>query len=614
MMHPSVHAVKPQQQRQQQQQRQDKQSVNASLTKQAEQRPKRARGISRSSRCQPIERNDAGLLQQQRQQQQLPPEGDEQQQKHLLQEDLQLKPLQQRQKEKLFSSSTEGSEGPPSFAAAPRMVATSNATSDSRRSSSSNSKSVNGIGCTIISESNNAMTEVHLHSVVLLAIAAHAARIQVWQQQQQQQQQQQRGGNPAVDVVGLLLGPAAEKPDFGVTSITECAELPVSLLQHDSSSSCSSSSGCCSCSSCTSGRNVIQETVSLRQALDKALVPLGLYFFTKSPLQKKLPHALTSLLTQTTWGSGFPLLVVFDAGALGASGLHKPPTQCFLCMPSSSSSSGGGGGDNSRGSTSDVSDLQLRPVHLRIETSLMAKIAAEAVAKKTEPIGALTETRGQTSTAAAAAAAPARLQQQIEAFECCRRNIQRLIQYLEDVKSGACKPNPALMREALGVCKRLCRPEAPETAGTNDTAAAAAEAVAAAAADDEYFAALGVAGDASGSSSSSISSSVKTVRVLQQLLQQLLPLSMWGPLLQQQQGAQQSSQAKEAQQQQRQTIRLRPKYSCSVKEQETETAAMAILGKATMGLAAVHAAALEQRDAAAALKAMQQLLSAEADM
>ena len=71
---------------------------------------------------------------------------------------------------------------------------------------------------------------------------------------------------------------------------------------------------------------MIQETVSLRQALDKALVPLGLYFFTKSPLQKKLPHALTSLLTQVfapTGGlsaalSAAAAAVAADAGAASA--------------------------------------------------------------------------------------------------------------------------------------------------------------------------------------------------------------------------------------------------------------------------------------------------------
>lgn len=42
----------------------------------------------------------------------------------------------------------------------------------------------------------------------------------------------------------------------------------------------------------------MQDSVLLRQALDKALVPLGIYFFTKSPVQQELPHAVTSLLTQ----------------------------------------------------------------------------------------------------------------------------------------------------------------------------------------------------------------------------------------------------------------------------------------------------------------------------
>lgn len=59
------------------------------------------------------------------------------------------------------------------------------------------------------------------------------------------------------------------------------------------------------------------------------------------------------------------------------------------------------------------------------------------------------------ATETAAAAAPVRLQQQIDAFECCRRSVEHLIQYLEDVKSGTrlciCALRGACIGTARGV-------------------------------------------------------------------------------------------------------------------------------------------------------------------
>ncbi|CDJ60587.1 hypothetical protein, conserved [Eimeria maxima] len=526
MMRPYLCAVQQQNQQSQDHRQSQEASASQTPTKQAGQRPKRSREISKPRRSGFSEHSETGL--QEQQQEKLLVDREERQNQHLQQVDLQLKRLQQQQQKNLHSYSTPSNQRPHALDAVARMIATPTTTSSSNTSSSNN-----GSFSTLTSGGSSAVPEVHLDSVVLLSIAAHATRIQVWQRQRHQQD-----SIPLVPVVGLLLGPSKEDGGLDAISVTECAELPLSLLQQETSSS----SPRCSCTCCISGRSVVQDSVLLRQALDKALVPLGIYFFTKSPVQQELPHAVTSLLTQAKWGSDFPLLVVFDYASHGASGLHKPPTQCFACLPSGSS-------DGSSG--------------LR---------------------------------ATATEAAPARLQQQIEAFECC-----------------ACEPHPVLLREALGVCKRLCRPEAPTDTVPDDAAAATAAAVSSAAIDDEYFEALGMTGDAgenSGNrSTAAISASVRTVRSLQQLLQKLLPLSIWGPLLQEHQRAQQSQQN-----QQLQPVRPRPKFPCALKEQETETAAMAILAKATMGLAAAHATVIEHSDTAAALKAMQQLLSAETDI
>lgn len=79
-------------------------------------------------------------------------------------------------------------------------------------------------------------------------------------------------------------GPRRDTANFKALSVTESAELPPSLLQRDSESSGSSA--------------MIEEAVLLRQALDRTLLPLGLYLAQNACTQEQLSPELTSLLTQ----------------------------------------------------------------------------------------------------------------------------------------------------------------------------------------------------------------------------------------------------------------------------------------------------------------------------
>ncbi|KAL8445037.1 hypothetical protein Emed_005889 [Eimeria media] len=218
------------------------------------------------------------------------------------------------------------------------------------------------------------------------------------------------------------------------------------------------------------------------------------------------------------------------------------------------------------------------------------------------------------SAAAAAAAAAERLQQQIAALEGCLRSVRRLKAYLQGVTTGACKPQPALLREAMGLCKRLCRAEtaggAAATAADAAAAATAAAAAVAAAAASDCAADIAAADNHSSSCSSSsnsneeessMQSTAAATQALQQLLQQLLPSSRWGETQQQQQ------------QQQQQLPSQAVETPGVLQQQETELALTAVLGDVTMGLAAAHAAVCEQRGAARALGAMQEVLDIQED-
>ncbi|CDJ42708.1 hypothetical protein ETH_00032140 [Eimeria tenella] len=615
MMHPSSPPVQRRHRRQKQQQEQLLQSCDGKLTGFS---PKRRRSsFSRRSVCEESDLTGEGLPQQDQQhqeqhfrspedEQQEPQQQQQQQQRPQDEQELNLQRRQKNCQQDHSGHSMRSTEERDDSSAAATMISDPADPNDSSNRTSIG-ESCNGGSCSCNGErscssscsscSSRNVPEVCINSVVLLAIASHAARLQVWQEEQRQQQQhQQQKISQHGKVIGLLLGPRRDTANFKALSVTESAELPPSLLQRDSKSSGSIA--------------MIGEAVLLRQALDKTLLPLGLYMAQNACAQEQLSPELMSLLTQTEWAGDGPLLLFFRPSAQSSTGLHRPPAQCFryLCRSTSNNCSWSDSSSNIIcPKSSGERELQLTPVHLRVQTSIMAKLAAEAVLKKTDTIGVLMETKKRT-TETAAAAAPVRLQQQIEAFECCRRSVEHLIQYLEDVKSGACKPHPALMREALGVCKRLCRPETPAAVVADDTAAAAAAALASAADDDKYFAALEVPGGADSRlrSSSRIMSSVRTVRALQGLLQQLLPLSTWSPLRQQQQFHQGQQPAQRKQelpsrqhqqehqlQQQQGVTRFDLNGLGALKQKETEIAAMAVLGKATMGIAAAHAAAAE---------------------
>ncbi|OEH73636.1 hypothetical protein cyc_01451 [Cyclospora cayetanensis] len=226
-----------------------------------------------------------------------------------------------------------------------------------------------------------------------------------------------------------LLGPSEGTADCGAVTVTDAAELPSCLL-HDV---CNNGKG--------NSTQLIEETALLRQALDKALQPLGIYWARDFFAQKELPHALAFLITE----------------------------------------------------------------------SRMTQIAAAAVRKNAAAEGSSAYVKRTTeATETPAAIAIKRIQQQIEAFECCRHSVQQLLQYLQN-----------------------------------------------------------------------------------QLLQQLLPLSKWGPKIQQQ---------RRREQQQSQKIPHleqppgRVSEALGIVEEEIEIATMAIFGKATMGVAAAHAEAIEPQE------------------
>ncbi|KAL8427261.1 hypothetical protein Efla_002699 [Eimeria flavescens] len=204
------------------------------------------------------------------------------------------------------------------------------ASSSSSNSSSSNSSSSNSSSSSSSSnESSNSssrLTEVHVASVVFLAVSAHAARHR----------------------------------ELSV-EVTQAAELPSSLLQQQQQASSSSSSDSSS-SSTTSIRSIMEQTLQLRRSLDAELQALGIYCVT-SEAAEAAAKGLEPVLTLAAWSGESPLLLIFKAASDQArcmQRMQRPPALCYRCSTSSSS--------NNSSTSSSSSALQLQPVALRVKS------------------------------------------------------------------------------------------------------------------------------------------------------------------------------------------------------------------------------------------------------